>query len=109
MKGKKPIITKHSKNRCKERLGLGKKYTNTIASKALTNGLKYYQLTGQLKKYVGFLYESHDRRTNNIILYNREVFVFQDNKLITIFHLPRQYYVKYDKLQKKINEIGEGK
>lgn len=96
------IITKHSKERCKERLGLSKSCINKKAHKALKHGIHYYDASGSLKRYMGYLYESHYRDANNIIIYNRDVFIFKGSILITIFHVPKQYYATCDKLQRKI-------
>lgn len=97
-------ITKHSKERCKERLGLKKSCTNKKAEMALKYGIHHYDTVGSLKKYMSYLYESHNRKANNIIIYNRDVFVFNGKILITLFHIPTHYYSVCDKLQKKLNE-----
>lgn len=96
------IITKHSKKRCKERLGLSKNCINKKAELALKYGIHYYDATGKLKRYIGYLYESHDRDARNIIIYNRDVYIFRNNILLTIFHAPKQYHAMCDKIQKKI-------
>jgi hypothetical protein len=100
--------SRHSSERCKERLGLSKKQVGKMAEKALTMGVTHNDVSGSLKRYVGWLYESHNREANNIILYNREIYIFKDKRLITIFHLPHQYCEVYDKVQKKkTNMKGE--
>lgn len=101
-------VTKHGKDRCKERLGLKKYCINKKAENALKYGIRHHNTTGSLKKYMSYLYESHNRKANNIIIYNRDVFIFYGVTLITIFHVPTQYYAACDKLQKKIiNSKGE--
>ena len=103
MKGKKNIhISKHSKKRCKERLGLSKNNTDKVAEKALKNGIHYYDASGSLKRYIGYLYESHNRIANNIVIYNRNVYIFQNNRLITLIHLPNQYLEISDKIQRRL-------
>lgn len=97
-------VSRHSTKRCKERLGISKKDTHKQAEKALKDGVRNTDTTGSLKRYMGYLYESHNREANNIILYNRDVYVFKDTRLITIFHLPNQYFAIYDKVQKRIIE-----
>lgn len=98
------IITKHSKKRCKERLGLSKGDTNKMAEKAIEFGINYRDTSGSLRRYMSYLYESHNKEANNIILYNREVYIFNNKKLITIFHVPNQYYSTCDKIQKRKKE-----
>lgn len=95
------IVTKHSKKRCKERLGLSKKCIDKKAKEALIYGIRFYDASGNLKKYMGYLYESHDRDARNIIIYNRDVYVFKGKVLLTIFHVPKQYHAACDKIQKK--------
>lgn len=97
-------VSKHSKQRCKERLGISKKHTNKIAEKALKNGIHHTDATGSLKRYFGYLYESHNKIANNIIIYNRNVYIFRNTELITIMHLPNQYLEISDKTQKRVNE-----
>ena len=93
------VTTKHSKKRCKERLGISKKDTDKIAEKALKYGIRYTDASGSLRRYMGYLYESHNRETGDIIIYNRYVFIFDGTKLITIFGLPNKYYEISDKKQ----------
>ena len=104
MQDKKINVSKHSKQRCKERLGISKKHTNKIAEKALQNGIRYTDVNGSLRRYMGYLYESHNKIANNIIIYNHNVYIFQNTKLITIMHLPNQYLEISDKAQKRVNE-----
>lgn len=98
--------TIHSGKRCKERLGLSKKQVNKMAEKALMFGINHDDAIGSLKRYIGWLYESHNRIANNILLYNREIYIFKDKRLITIFHLPHQYCEVCDKIQKRKEERG---
>lgn len=101
------IITKHSKQRCKSRLGIKKKSINPLIKKVLKKGLKYYQLNGKLRDYVTYLYKSHDKIPNNILIYNRDVFIFKNKKLLTVFHLPRNLYKSYDNIQNKLKKENE--
>lgn len=71
--------------------------------------MRYYETPNNLKKYIGYLYDSHNREANNIIVYNREIYVFKNNILKTVFHVPKRYYSSCDKYQKKIIEERRSK
>lgn len=104
------IVTKHSRKRCKERLGLSKNCINKKAKEALMHGIHFYDTSGNLKKYMGYLYESHERGARNIIIYNRDAYIFKGKILLTIFHVPKQYHAACDKIQKKkLESIKERK
>lgn len=103
---KKINVSKHSRERCKERLGLSKNCVQKKAENALLYGISHKDASGSLKRYIGYLYESHYRKANNILIYQREAYIFKDTKLITIFHIPKQYHAISDKLQKQKIEKG---
>lgn len=94
------IATDHAKQRTKERLGLSKNLTDKIAQKALDNGVIHSETAGSFKRFYDGLYLRH-RNANNIRVYNRKVYLFNDEVLITIINLPNKYNVLADKLQKK--------
>lgn len=96
-------VTKHSKNRCKERLGIKKSCINKKAENALKYGIYHYDAVGSLRKYMSHLYESHNRKADNIIVYNRDIYIFCERTLVTIYHVPTKYYAICDKLQRKKN------
>lgn len=81
------IITNHAKQRVKERIGLKKKQSNSIAEKALKYGICHKESKGRLKRYFNKLFASH-RNVNNIRIYNEKVFIFNNNILITVMDLP---------------------
>lgn len=81
-------VSTHAEQRMRERLGLNKKSIERIAQKAFDNGIHHDQTKGNLKKYVTHVWE-HNKNANNIRIYGDKVFVFCDNLLVTVFHLPR--------------------
>lgn len=93
------VVTKHAETRIKERLGVSKKISEKIADKALKNGISHRDCTGSLKKYVNKLYLSH-RKGTNIKVYNRKVFIFREDLLITVLELPKKLIPIADKLKK---------
>ena len=109
----KPCVTKHSKERTKERLGLSKKLTEKNAEKALKYGVTHAELTGRLKRYADSIFLEQEN-ANNMRFYHRAVYVFQGQKLITLFPVPNRLVPLADKAQKKkdkqLSQIGgEGK
>lgn len=79
--------TKHSKKRIKERLGLSKNLTDKLAKKALEEGITHKETTGRLNKYIAGLY-FYNKKANNIRIYNQKVYIFYNQKLITVHDLP---------------------
>lgn len=94
------IATKHSKKRVKKRAGVSKKLTNKLADKALIYGVTHSEAKGNLKKYMDGLFLSH-RNANNTRIYNRKVYIFKDEVLITFMNLPNNLSQAADKLQKR--------
>jgi hypothetical protein len=80
-------VTLHAKRRIRERLGVNKKSTVKSAVRALNDGISHNQLTGLLKKYIDKVYLKH-RKANNIKIYGDKIYLFSNNTLITVLHLP---------------------
>lgn len=84
-----PYVTKHAKQRIKERMGLKKKTSDRVANLALEKGLKIKETKGKLKKFLNSVFLSHGVG-DNIRLYAEKVFIFQGNCLITVLQLPNE-------------------
>jgi N-acetylneuraminic acid mutarotase len=93
-------ITKHSKKRSKERLGVSNKLTGKLAEKALKFGISQSDVKGNLKRYMDGLYLRH-KNANNTKIYNRKVYVFHNEVLITIMNVPNNLSQAADKAQKR--------
>ena len=89
------IITDHAKDRLKERMGLNKKSINRVCILALERGYKHSDFTGSFGKYLDKLYLSH-KNANNMRIYNNEVFIFNNETLVTVIDIPQKYnkYIK---------------
>lgn len=84
------VLTKHSKQRMKERQNLGKSSEN-LARKALTNGLDRHDFKdGRMKDYITWLYHKN-KSANNIRFYGEYVYIFSDDILITTFRIPKEH------------------
>lgn len=93
------VITKHAKQRMKQRCGLNEKSADRMAQIAYEKGLKHGDLTGNLKKWVDSLY-FYNRNANQIRLYGDKAYIFHDTKLITVIQIPHNLVKEADKLRK---------
>lgn len=93
------VVTKHARERTKNRVGLRKGVAEKNAEKALTYGLTHADTTGGLKRYIDYLYLS--RGFGEVRIYHRYVYIFCNGKLVTILPLPNKYNELADKLQRK--------
>ncbi|RXK57545.1 hypothetical protein ESA94_20315 [Lacibacter luteus] len=82
-------ITEHAYDRAKERLGWDRKATNRTVMKAYVAGLQHKRLAPKLKRYVDGLFMQKEL-CNNIRIYGQVVFLFTDNRLITLYQLPNE-------------------
>lgn len=101
------IVTNHAKKRIKERINIPKSSVDRIAKKAIQNGLKHSETTGQLCKFLDKLFLSH-RTARNMRVFNQKVFLFsKDMILITVVPLPNNLkkIVDKDNERKKKNEV----
>ncbi len=87
MQEKESFVTDHACNRIRKRIGVSKKAIRSISNRALERGLAHSQLTGNLKRYVNFLYLKK-KTANNIKVYSEKIFIFKGTTLITVFPLP---------------------
>lgn len=95
------IVTKHAKKRVKERVGISKKLVEKNAEKALKFGIKHSDTTGRLNRYFSHLYFVN-KNANNVRIYNKKVYIFCDERLITVFDLPQKYRRLVDNLKNEI-------
>ena len=94
------IVTKHAKQRMKQRCGINEKSTDRMAKIAFEKGLKHSDLTGNLKKWVDGLY-FYNKNANNIRLYGDKAYIFRNTKLITVIQIPHNLVKEADKLRKQ--------
>ena len=92
-------VSTHAEQRMRERLGLNKKSIERIAQRAFDNGIRHNQTKGNLRKYVTHVWEKN-KNANNIRIYGDKVFVFCDELLVTVFHLPHDLAREMDYLVK---------
>ena len=83
-------ITKHSAERADERMGLSLTPFIKLAEKALKEGIKHSDSCGRFKKYIDGLYLSY-RTANNIRIYGEFIYLFSNETLVTVLHLPNNF------------------
>lgn len=85
-----------------KRLGIPKKSVDATAEKALRFGVARRDVKAGLRRYLDMLWWSSTPK-NNIRIYNRNVYIFDDNILVTVLPLPKRYHASADKLQSEQN------
>jgi hypothetical protein len=108
MDEKDAVVTNHANKRIRERVGVNKKSTDTLATKALKKGLAHTELKGGLRKYVdGIFFKS--KTANNIKVLHDKVYIFREHVLITVITLPHNLARVSNQLMKKRNKSEESK
>lgn len=95
-------VTKHANLRIRKRCGLPRKAVEATVFKAIEYGLKMSDVSGKLRKYIDYLYFSHDKIASNIRVYGDYVYIFSNTDLITVIPLPMQYRNISRRLLKKV-------
>jgi hypothetical protein len=96
-------LTNHAKDRIHQRCGLPKASSERLAEKALSEGFTHKDTPGRLHRYMDSLYLK-EKTANNIRVFNRSVFIFCEDILITVFPLPKEFWRVEDKLKRRRNE-----
>ena len=97
---KESIVTTHGQKRITQRVGGAKHKTHIKANNALIHGITHAEATGLLKQYITDLYVSHGT-ANNIRVYNRNVYIFRNEILITVLNLPPNLHKIEDAIKAK--------
>ena len=104
----KVISTRHGAQRTKERLGLSKTTAAKNAEKALRYGLTHCETRGRLHRHLDKLCLSHGSGATYRV-YHRSVYVFKENRLVTVMALPNTLIKIADKQQEqKEKEVPNG-
>ena len=90
-------VTKHAKDRLKERNGFNKKSIDRMARKALDEGIPHSKTKGNLNKWVTARYFAN-KNANNIRIYGDKAYIFNDEILITIIQIPASLMKDLDKM-----------
>lgn len=95
-----PEVTRHGGRRMRQRLGIPKKATEKNAQRALQSGIRHAETVGALNNYLHTLYVEHGN-ANNLRVWCNYVYVFCDERLITVFQLPQKYRRTAEKLKRR--------
>ena len=99
------IVTTHAERRTRKRLGLPKKSAGTNAERALRCGVLLEETKSSLRRFLEGAQKQHpENDANNVIIYNRSVYIFCDDVLITVFSLPRKWHSVADELCRRKKE-----
>ena len=94
-------VTIHGENRIVERVGGKKKNAEKIAEKAFRLGMAHSETKGRLNKYLTKLYFQNTSNNGNMRVYNRKVYIFKNEALITVLPLPHNLCEMADIQQRK--------
>lgn len=82
------IVTHHAEERAKERLGWNKNAVTRMAQRAYKIGISHADTNGKLRKYFDKLFLM-EHQANNVRIYGQVVYLFSDNRLVTLFIIPK--------------------
>lgn len=99
-------VSKHGCKRARERLGLPKEAVKRNAEKALKYGIERTDASGPFRRYLDFLYFDYGT-ANNLRVYNRYIYIFCNEVLVTIMCVPRKYWDTSDTLQRRKKRMME--
>lgn len=80
-------ISRHAKQRMKERCGFNKKSQGRMALKAFEEGIPHAQTKGRLNKWITSLYFNNEK-ANNIRIYGDNAYIFCGETLVTVIPIP---------------------
>lgn len=92
-------VSKHAKQRMKERCGYNSKCIERMAKKAFDEGITHKQTKGQLNKWVTKLF-FYNKHANNIRLYGDKAYIFCDTVLVTVVQIPNNLMKDFKKMIK---------
>jgi len=86
-------LSEHAIKRIKQRLGIKRRAAKKTAQRAFDRGITLHNAKGELKWYLKKIYLNYGK-ADNIRVYGMHVFLFAEATLITVYHLPRNLYMK---------------
>lgn len=96
------ILTKHASARMLQRCGIQKKTQAKVVRRAWRHGLTHSEssVDPNLKRWIDGLYLSQ-RKPNKILLYGNGAYLFKDDVLITVIHIPESLQDSVNRLRKE--------
>ena len=96
------ILTKHASMRMSQRCGIQKKTQAKVVRRAWRHGLTHSEssVDPNLKRWIDGLYLSQ-RKPNKILLYGNGAYLFKDDGLLTVIHIPESLQGCVNRLRKE--------
>jgi len=91
-------ITKHALERARSRLKLNERSFIRLLEKVSEKGYNASNSRGLLRKYINKLLEGHENK-KDIKIYGEILYIFQGDKLITLYSIPVEYKKYLQKLK----------
>jgi len=82
------VITNHAEERAKERLGWNRHAIERMADKAYEEGISHAEANPKIRKYFDKLFLMK-HQANNVRIYGQVVYLFSNNRLMTLFIIPK--------------------
>lgn len=97
-----PKITRHASMRLSQRCGIQKKMQPKVVRRAWRHGVTHSEsaIDINLKRWIDGLYLSQ-RKPNKILLYGNGAYLFKDNVLLTVIHIPERLQDSVNRLRKE--------
>ena len=92
-------ITETAYKKSKERLGLKRASVERIATRALMDGINFYETSGQLHKYLAEAIDFLDNEDKFYKIYGENIYLFANSRqfdgsmvitMITVFRVPNE-------------------
>ncbi len=98
-------VTWHGKNRLKQRVGIPKRASQKQTQRAFEKGISITETVGSLRNYLDgvFLKEG---TANNLRVWNGSVYIFADERLLTVYTLPSRFRKTELTIMKKKKEMN---
>lgn len=96
-------VTWHGKNRLKERVGIPKRASQRQTQRAFERGITLEETVGSLRNYLDGVY-LREGTANNLRIWNGSVYIFKDERLLTVYALPSRFRKTELSIMKKKKE-----
>ena len=95
-----PRVSRHGAKRARERLGIPLNAVKKNAEKALKYGVHRQDASGPFRRYLDALYYEYET-ANNMRVYNRHIYIFCGEVLVTVMNVPYKYFDAADVAQRR--------
>lgn len=99
------VISKHARERSKERTGIKKKSFERLLPKILKEGKTTKDFNGSFRRYLDKLHMSHSGK-KRFIIFGHRIYVLKNKTIVTVMLIPSEFLKIVDKVNKndKIND-----